>query len=118
MARVRFVDEDQVIRGSRADFRGDSRPAAQRELVGVNARLHPVPLAASRMSRDSSGREHALLAEDVAPFGETLFGNRRDHHVDELLDVGAALAAEFDRDFVRAHERRGQIDRLSRRRRS
>ena len=82
--RVRFVDEDQVIGRPRADFGGDARPAAQRELVGVDARLQPVALAGLEDVARFVGREHALLAEHVAPLGEPLVGDRRDHLVDDL----------------------------------
>ena len=47
-ARVRFVDEDQVVGRARADFRGNPRAAAQRQLVGVNARLQSVTQARPR----------------------------------------------------------------------
>ena len=52
------------------------------------------------------GREHAGLAEDVAPFGELPGGDRRNHLVDDEVDVRPPMIAVLDRDFVRAHERR------------
>ena len=39
---VRLVDEDQVIGRARANLRRQCRSAAQRELVGVNARREAV----------------------------------------------------------------------------
>ena len=111
---VRLVDEDQMIRGSRADIGGDRAAAAQRELVGVNPRLQAVRRAGPQMSRRFFRREHALLAEHVAPFREAFAGDGRDHHVDDQVDVLARRSRILHRVFVRAHERRRELDRLRR----
>ena len=49
--RTRLVNEDQMIRGARADVGGDARAAAQRELVGMNARLQAVREAGQQDAR-------------------------------------------------------------------
>ena len=56
------------------------------------------------------GREHAILAEDVAVLRERFVGDTRDHLFDDAGDVFAAARAIFDRDFVRTHERWHEVD--------
>ena len=114
--RVRFVDEDQVIGGSRADFGGDARrrrsAPARRRGCAASAR-DAVP--ASRMSRDSSGvntpcsqnTSHHSASPSSATAG--IISSMTQLH------VIAPPSAELDRHLVRAHERGGQLDRLVRR---
>ena len=57
-------------------------------------------------------REHAVLAEHVAPFGQRR-ARSRDHLVDDERDVARA-GPILDRHLVRAHERRrDQVDGLA-----
>ena len=100
-----FVDENQVIRRSRADLRGDARAAGRAELVGVDAQLHP---GAPRRLQDRAAllrREDAGLAEHVAPLGEPLARDGGDHLVDDEVDVVAAAIAVLDRHLVRGRPR-------------
>ena len=57
-------------------------------------------------------REDAGLAEHVAPLGQPLGGDRRDHLVDEQVDVRAPPVAVLERNLVRAHEGRRELDRV------
>jgi hypothetical protein len=115
--RVRLVDENQVVGGARAHLRGNPRAAAQRELVGVNPGLEAMAETGFENGARVVRRKHTLLAKHIAPFRQPLLRNRRDHLVDQDLDVLGAAAAVFNRHFVRAHKGRREIDWLAGRQR-
>ena len=56
------------------------------------------------MRVDSARSEDALLAEDVAPPGDVLPRHRRDHLVDDEIDVFRAPVPVFGRHFMGPHE--------------
>ena len=71
----------------------------------------PAALAAVRMAAAIGRREDTVLAEHVAPFGQPGARHRRNHLAADERDVGVGAVAELGRDFVRAHERRRDLDR-------
>ena len=99
-----------MIGRSRADGRGDARPAARTEFVGVDARLQAVRLRRLENPLRLVRREHARLAEDVAPFREPLARDGGNHLAHQQVDVVAAAPAVLGRDLVSAHERGRQLD--------
>ena len=84
---------------SRADRHGRGREAGS--LPGLENR--------DRLLRG----EVARVAEDIAPFGQTLGGDARNHLVDHARDVGAALRTVLARNIVRAEECRDDVDRMA-----
>jgi hypothetical protein len=80
----------------------------------VQPRLHPGGLRSVDNRPGVFRREHTCLAEDVAPFGQAFGGDRRNHVLDDQIDVALAASAVLDRHFMRAHERGRQLDRLRR----
>ena len=76
----------------------------------MNAGLQAVALARLENLLRFVGREDACFAEDVTPLGKAVARRGRDHLAHELVDVEAAVRAVLDRDLVRAHERRDQLD--------
>jgi hypothetical protein len=78
----------------------------------MDPRLEATRGAGLQDSRGLAGREHARFAKDVAPLGEILGGDRRDHIVDDEADVVFPPVAVIERDLVRAHEGGHEINRL------
>ena len=80
----------------------------------MNARRQSGARAGVENARGFLRREDAGLTEHVAPLGESLGRDRRDHAVDDQRDVVLSPGTVLDRHLVRAEERRDDVDRLRR----
>ena len=106
------LDEYQMIGGPRADQRRDLSAAGFAQLVGVDARHQPGAPARIENLLRFDRTEDAVLAEDIVPLGKVFRRHRGDHLVDEQAQVTVAIVLELWRQFMRAHEGCGQLDRL------
>ena len=70
----------------------------------MNARLQPGSGAGAKDVDGLVWREDAVFAKHVAPFREVLRGDRRDHLVDQELEIRAAPVAVLDGNLMRPHE--------------
>ena len=114
-----LVDEDQMIRRSRADLGGDGGSAARRRARRRGcAAASPAARPASRISRDSSGVNTPVSQNTSHHSASRSRATAGIISLHDQIDVRAAAIAVLDGHLVRAHEGRRQLDRVRRRERA
>src|SRR5436190_21975361 len=103
------ADRGEVIRRRRAERCRELRTATRGQLVGVQLQSEPRSARGDEDLARFVDREHARLAEHVGESGEPLNRDRREHLMDEPVDVlpaAAVATAELKRHLVSAEPRR------------
>ena len=111
-ARRTLISEDQVIGRACADISGNLASTAGRQFVGMNPRQQPVRQARSQNGSRFIRSEDPAFAEDVAPVGQTLRGDGRNHLVDDERDVRIPIPSILRSYFVGTEKRRHDVDRV------
>ena len=99
-----------MVCGSRSHTGGDACTAARAKFVRVHTRHQPhLPSCFQNFNRFFR-REDAVLAEDVAELRQLLVRHLRQHFLNDASDVFISTRTVFNGNFVRAHERRDDVD--------
>ena len=107
---ARFVRVFEVVGRQRAEFGRKRCAAAVRQLIGMQLDRKPRSSRRVEHASDLVAREGDGLAKPVNGVDQAFAGERREHLVGDIGDIGGAFVCEFRRKRVRAKERRANRD--------
>ena len=105
-----FIGIFEMIGRQRAEFGRQRRSARVRQLIGMQLDRKPRPARGVEHAGDLVARERDPLAKPVDGVDQPLAGERRNHFVGDIGDIGVAFFREFRRQRVRAEECRSDRD--------